>query len=484
MPDSNGLPPDDAAKDGDSPDEEIEFDDLPGMDRDEPEDSETPDAPDDIYANVDKLIASGKESSGDAEWTDAELNEWYDSIPPGTKARGEPGEEAFALMLALQEAYDAMGVGVDGDDELVEIFFGDSPNNWKRLGIDIKTRYRKYLEPRIGDPPPPPPPPPAGWIEPEHPELVITGSDGQPIPPAPAPDRKSKTPLFIGGGLVMLLVLALFFAWLKSGDDSQQEAAPPAQVPTETTSSVAPVTESDNEDVSTEDAPPISEEIEDEPECLPDEELVDGECRTPAPMMPVVPIRTMSAELAAADNWDCSSDSYLGTADGASPVNVDLLFGVPLPDGTVPVIGIFSPDLSAPAAGEAYMRTGSVQTGFSSQSEEGFCHYGVEPVAFNLLECDGSLVMSGVMPSEPTDAEDVGVSFYTPNPDGADFVTSYSSSLADHPIEDVYIQIDENGYVLTGSNPDAMSVAPFPFGTCDATQPLIDVLVVLQPPGS
>jgi hypothetical protein len=191
----------------------------------------------------------------------------------------------------------------------------------------------------------------------------------------------------------------------------------------------------------------------------------------------------MSTQLLGADNWDCSFDSYLGTADGAAPVNVDLFFGDPLPDGTVAVIGIFSPDLSTPAAGEAYMRIGSVQTGFTSQGAEDFCHYGVEPVVSNLLECDGSLVMSGVMPSEPTDAEDVGVSFYVPNPDGTDLVTSYSSSLADVPIDDVFILIDENGHVLTGPSPEAMSFAPFPFGSCDATDPLIDVLVVLQPQG-
>jgi hypothetical protein len=200
-------------------------------------------------------------------------------------------------------------------------------------------------------------------------------------------------------------------------------------------------------------------------------------------MMPVIPIRTMSTQLLGADNWDCSSDSYLGTADGAAPVNVDLFFGASQSDGTVAVVGIFSPELSTPAAGEAYMRIGSVQTGFTSEGAESFCHYGVEPVVSNLLECDGSLVMSGVMPSEPTDAEDVGVSFYVPNPDGTDFVTSYSGSLADVPIDDVFIQIDENGHVLTGSSPDALSFAPFPFGSCDATDHLIDVLVVLQPPG-
>jgi hypothetical protein len=473
MPGSNDLPPDD---------EEVDFDDLPGMDRDEPEDSEIPDAPEDLYANVDKLIASGEQAAGGTEWTDAELNEWYDSIPPGTKARGEPTEEAYEIILALQDAYEAMGIGADGD-ELVDIFFGDSPSNWKRLGIDLKTRYRRYLEPRIGDPPPPPPSPPAGWIDPEPPDLVIMGSDGQPIPPAPPPAEKSRTPLLIGGGLVMLLLLALLFSWLKSGDGSNDEAAPANTVVTESVSQVTPAAESESEDVSTEDAPLISDETVDEPECLPGEELVDGECRNAAPMMPLIPIRTMSAQLPGADNWDCSSDSYLGTAEGAAPVNVDLFFGAPLPDGTVPVVGIFSPELSAPAAGEAYMRIGSVQTGFTSQSEEGFCHYGVEPVVSNLLECDGSLVMSGVMPSEPTDAEDVGVSFYTPNPDGKDLVTSYSGSLADVPIDDVFIQIDENGHVLTGPSPDAMSFAPFPFGSCDATVPLVDVLVVLQPQG-
>ena len=127
------------------------------------------------------------------------------------------------------------------------------------------------------------------------------------------------------------------------------------------------------------------------------------------------------------------------------------------------------------------MRTGSVQTGFTSQSAEGFCHYGVEPVVPHLLECDGSLVMSGVMPSEPTDAEDVGVSFYIPAPDGTDLVTSYRSSLVDQPINDGYTKIDENGLVLTGQSPDALDFTPSPFGSCDGTEPLVDVLLILQP---
>ena len=127
------------------------------------------------------------------------------------------------------------------------------------------------------------------------------------------------------------------------------------------------------------------------------------------------------------------------------------------------------------------MRIGSVQTGFTSQSAEGFCHYGVEPVAPNLLECDGSLVMSGVMPSEPTDAEDVGVSFYVPDPDGTDLVTSYSGSLVDQPISDGFMLIDENGLVLTGQSPDAMVFTPSPFGSCDGTERLVDVLLILQP---
>jgi hypothetical protein len=311
----------------------------------------------------------------------------------------------------------------------------------------------------------------------------MMGPDGQPIPPAPSPDGRSKTPLFIGGGLALLLLFALFFSWLKSGDDSQDEAAQSTTVVTETVSLSTLGPDPESEDVSEEDDPIITDENIDDPECLPGEELIDGECQNAAPMMPIIPIRTMSTQLLGADNWDCSSDSYLGTADAADPVNVDLFFGAALPDGTVPVVGIFSPDLSTPAAGEAYMRIGSVQTGFTSESAESFCHYGVEPVESNLLECDGSLVMSGVMPSEPTDAEDVGVSFYSPNPDGADFVTSYSASLFDLPIDDVFIQIDENGHVLTGPSPDSMSFTPFPFGSCDATDPLVTVLVVLQPPG-
>jgi hypothetical protein len=426
------------------------------MDRDEPEGSEVPDVPDDPYANVDKLIASGEEASSDAEWTDAELNEWHDSIPPGTKARGEPTGEAYAIAAALSDAYEGMGGRPDGD-ELVDILFGDSEGNWNRLGVDLKTRFRRYVEPRIGDPPPP--------------------------PPAPPPRGKSRMPLLIGGGLVMLLLFALFFSWLKSGDDSDDEAAPPATVGTESAGEATPVVEPESEDVSSEDDSLLSDETEDQTECLPGEELVDGECQNATPMMPIVPIRTISTELPAADLWDCSSDSYLGTAEGASPVDVDLFIGAALPDGSVPVVGIFSPDLNTPAAGEAYMRIGSVQTGFTSESAESFCHYGVEPVESNLLECDGNLIMSGVMPSDPTEAEDVGVSFYTPSPEGTDFVTSYSGSLADTPIDEGFIQIDANGHVLTGPSADAMSFTPFPFGSCDATQPLVSVLVVLQPPG-
>jgi hypothetical protein len=100
--------------------------------------------------------------------------------------------------------------------------------------------------------------------------------------------------------------------------------------------------------------------------------------------------------------------------------NVDLFFGAPLPDGTVHVVGIFGPQLSTRAAGEVYMRIGSVHLSK--------CR-GVPPlwrraVASNLLDCDGSLVMSGAMPSEPTDPEDVGVSLYAPNPNGTDPVAS------------------------------------------------------------
>lgn len=99
----------------------------------------------------------------------------------------------------------------------------------------------------------------------------------------------------------------------------------------------------------------------------------------------------------------------------------------------------------------------------------------------NLLKCDGSLVMSGVMPSEPTDAEDVGVSFYIPDPAGTDLVTSYSGSRVCEPISDGYMQIDQNGHVLTGQSPDLVDFTPSGFGTCDGTEPLVDVLLILRP---
>jgi hypothetical protein len=223
MSDFENLPDDDHVND------DVDFDDLPGMERDE---VDTPDE-----ADLD-------------EWSEAELDEWYDSLPPDTKLALPTTQEGWELRFAVHTALEGMGLVPsledETNDEVVQAFFSGPPNTWKRFGPDLKAQYRRYVEPLTNDGSRPPP------------------SKG-----------KSGARVYIGGGLLMLVLLALFFAWLRDGDDSKKQATAPTTVATElapatTERTPTPAAESDTEVVlGFDESPPTPTTTADEP----DEEL-------------------------------------------------------------------------------------------------------------------------------------------------------------------------------------------------------------------
>jgi hypothetical protein len=476
MPGSSDLPPEDGP---DLPEDEVDFDDLPGMDRDEPPDAEPelPEVPEDPSDGAGKP-SDGEQASPDT-WTDAELNEWYDNQPRGQEM-GEPTEEAYAIWAALQQAYEAMGIGPDSDD-LAAAFFGTEESDWHRLGPELKARYRRYVEAapeRIAAQTPP-----AGWINPnppDPPDLVIIGSDGQPIPIVEPPAPKSKTPVLIGGGILGLMLVAFFIWWLNNASNSDTPAAaPPTQTSVQATvpaTEAPPATEQQAEDAAVEDDP-TSEAVV----CGADEELVADECVSTAPLIPVTPVRVFTGTIETADIWNCENDSYLGPDPDAAPIDVELLLGEANADGSVPAVALFGSELAPPAVTEIYMRNGSEQSGFSSEGTESFCNYGIEPVAADLLECNGSFVAVGTMPSDPTQAEDFGVSLYQPNSADSSLLSAFSTSASGWDSESAFIQVDAAGEMLIGWSSDAVNESIPALDQCEVTDEFLELLKQTYP---
>ncbi|MFV1991048.1 MAG: hypothetical protein ACC652_09950 [Acidimicrobiales bacterium] len=473
MPGSNDLPPDDGP---DLPEDEVDFDDLPGMEPDEPPDAEpelelSEDPPDGEGTPVE-----GEQSSGDT-WTDAELNEWYDNQPPDQDL-GEPTAEALAILGALHNAYEAMGAGPDAED-LAAAFFGTDERDWHRLGPELKARYRRYVDAapeRIAAQTPP-----AGWIDPyppDPPELVIIGSDGQPLTTAEPSSPKSKTPVLIGGGILGLVLVAFFIWWLNNASNSEPPVvAPPTQTSVDVTvpsTEPPPATEPQSEDAAIEEDSTPESVV-----CGADEELIGDECVSTAPLIPVTAVRVLTGTIETADIWNCANDSYLGPDPDAAPVDVELLLGDANADGSVPAIALFGPELVAPAVTEIYMRNGSEQSGFSSGGTESFCNYGIEPVTADLLQCNDSFAAVGTMPSDPTQAEDFGVSFYQPNSADPSLLTAFSTSASSWDTESAYIQVDASGEMLIGWSSDTVDESIPSLDSCNGTDEFLELLEFL-----
>ena len=277
----------------------------------------------------------------------------------------------------------------------------------------------------------------------------------------------SRVPKLVAGAAAIIIVGVGSFVFTRGGSDPEPSVAVPDpivvddSIPDDAGDRVGVIDE-DADDVVEQPAAPVI------PTCGSEEELVDGECRSTAPLVPLLEIQLLTTELPPGDVWDCVGGAYVRPAAEGPLVRVDLLLGPASPSGEVPLIGLFSGGVAGPAVGEAWMFDNGLQFGFSSRGAESFCNFGVEPLQDNLVSCGGSFLMSGMVPIHPQTAGDFGTSFYTPNIADPSLLTSYSGSHSASGFEDRVIQVDAGGQVLIGDDESTLAVpGDLPIGGCD-----------------